>query len=218
MDLSEYRRLYGGRDDAAPGWVALDGRLREVYGDQQPRHWGPVVKHMLGGPDPLDGISAYACADRGVSHLHFCTYGYSGLYYDEEAIGGEFSRYGFEMTFRLAGQEPGEEPGWVLNLLQNIARYVFKSGRWFEPNQWLAAGGPLRAEYPTELVGLAFLTDPTLGAIDTPHGRVEFIQAFGLTGGELTAIRAESRTCESVIEAHRRSNPLLVTDLARRDP
>ena len=57
MDIAEYKRRFGGRDDAAPGWDANDARLREVYGDQESRHWGSI-KHMLGGPDPLDGISA----------------------------------------------------------------------------------------------------------------------------------------------------------------
>ena len=48
--LAEYKRLYGGRDDAAPGWDAIDACLREVYGDQEPRHRGTVIKHVLGGP------------------------------------------------------------------------------------------------------------------------------------------------------------------------
>ncbi|MFO0924201.1 MAG: hypothetical protein U0905_17125 [Pirellulales bacterium] len=70
MDIAEYKSLYGDRDDAAPGWDAIDGRLREVYGDQEPQHWGTLIKHMLGGPDPLDGISAYRCSDGGRDHLH----------------------------------------------------------------------------------------------------------------------------------------------------
>ncbi len=215
---AEYKRLYGGRNDAAPGWDAINVRLREVYGSQEPRHWGTLIKHMLGGRDPLDGISAYDCSEGGGSHLHFCTYGYSSLYYDEESAGGEYSKYGFEMTFRLATPlPPAEEPGWVLNLLQNLARYVFESGRWFEPYHWIPANGPIRADYPTDIVGLAFLLDPALAPIDTPHGRVEFLQAFGITSGELEGLKNKSVTCEQVIERNRRTNPLLVTDLSRAD-
>lgn len=216
--LAEYKRLYGGRDDAAPGWDAIDARLREVYGDQEPRHWGTILKHMLGGPDPIDGISAYECRDGGVRHLHFCTYGYTSLYYDEESVGGACSGYGFEMTFRLT--EPlrrRSEPNWVCNLLQNLARYVFQTGRCFEQYHWIAANGPIRADYPKDIVGLAFMLDPALEAIETPHGRVEFVQAFGITGGELERIKSKSTTCEQVIEGHRQNNPLLVTDLARKD-
>ena len=218
MNFAEYKRLYGGRDDAAPGWEAIDARLREVYGEQEPRHWGTIIKYMFGGPDPLDGISAYECRDGGTSHLHFCTYGYSSLYYDEESAGGECSKFGFEMTFRLATPlPPQEEPFWVLNLLNNLARYVFQSGRWFERYHWIPANGPIRADYPTDLVGLAFELDPALAPIDTPHGRVEFVLAFGITAGELERIKSKDETCEQMIEGHRRVNPLLVTNLDRTD-
>lgn len=218
MNIEEYKRLYGGSDDPAPGWEAIDQRLQEVYGTQEPLHWGSIIKHMLGGPDPLDGISAYQCREGGLPHLHFCTYGYSSLYYDEESVGGECSKFGFEMTFRLATPlPPPEEPHWVLNLLNNLARYVFKSGRWFEQYHWIPANGPIRIDYPTDLVGLAFVLDPVLAPIDTPHGRVEFVQAFGITAGELDRIKSKAVTCEEVIAEHRRVNPLLITDLDRTD-
>lgn len=216
MDLAEYRRLYGGNDEAAPGWNAIDSRLAEVYGKQEPKHWGTVIKYMLGGKDPIDGISAYECREGGTPHLHFCTYGYTSLYYDEESVGADCSQFGFEMTFRLASRlPPPEEPHWVLNLLNNLARYVFESGRWFEEYHWLPANGPIRADYPTDLVGLAFLLDPALAPIDTPHGRVEFIQGFGITAEELERIKSKTATCQQVIDAHRKNNPLLITDLDR---
>lgn len=123
-----------------------------------------------------------------------------------------------KMTFRLASQLPPlEEPHWVLNLLNNLARYVFKSGRWFEEYHWIPANGPIRADYPTDLVGLAFVLDPALAPIDTPHGRVEFVQAFGITSNELDRIKTKAATCEEVIRDQRTVNPLLVTDLDRRD-
>lgn len=216
MDLDDYKREYEGKD-ATPGWDAINSRLLEVYRGQEPMHWGTLIKHMLGGPDPLDGISAYQCIDGGYEHLHFCTYGYTSLYYDEEAVGGDFSRYGFEMTFRLAtALPPNEEPIWVCNLLQNLARYVFESGRWFEPYHWVPANGPIRADYETDIVGLAFLSDPTLESIDSPHGRVDFVQAFGITQSELDSFANTKQTAEALIESHRKTNPLLVTDLSRK--
>ena len=214
--LTEYRKRYANSEDAAPGWDAIDARLREVYGDQEPKHWGTLVGHMLGGADPLDGISAYECRDGGRPHLHFCTYGYSALYYDEESAGGKVSGYGFEMTFRLETRLPARvRPDWVLNLLQNMARYVFETGRVFAPGHWIPANGPIRAGHRTKLVGLGFLPDPTLAPIDTPHGRVEFVQAFGLTGGELERLKSKSATCEEIVEGNRAANTLLVTDLDR---
>lgn len=217
MDIDTYKQMFGG-EESAPGWDAINSRLKEVYGEQEPKHWGTIIKHMLGGPDPLDGISAYECVDGGCEHLHFCTYGYTFLYYDEEAVGADYSRFGFEMTFRLASQlPPTEEPLWVCNLLQNLARYVFESGRWFEPYHWLPANGPIRADYDTDIVGLAFLRDPRLESIESPHGRVEFIQAFGITQAELDSFADTKQTAESLIESHRKTNPLLVTDLSRTD-
>lgn len=218
MDLEEYKRLYGEQHDAAPGWDAIDSRLDEVYRGQDPKHWGTIIKQMFGGPDPIDGISAYQCSDGEIDHLHFITYGYTSLYYDEESVGGDFSGFGFEMTFRLASRlPPREEPIWVCNLLQNLARYVFESGKWFEPFHWIPANGPIRADYETDIVGLAFLNDPALQAIDSPHGRVEFIQAFGITQRELDSFKDTKHTAESIIEHHRKTNPLLVTALSRQD-
>jgi hypothetical protein len=56
-----------------------------------------------------------------------------------------------------------------------------------------------------------------LPPIDTPHGRVEFIQAFGITGKELQQIKSKTGTCEKLIEQNRKTNPLLITDLSRKD-
>jgi hypothetical protein len=218
MDLEEYRRRYSELDDAAPGWDAIDARIDEIYGEQEPKHWGTIIKHMFGGPDPLDGISAYESNEGGRPHLHFLTYGYSSLYYDEESVGQDFSRFGFEMTFRLASElPPAEEPLWVCNLLQNIARYVFQSGKWFEQYHWIPANGPIRSDYDTDIVGLAFVHDPILAPVDSPHGRVEFIQAFGITQSELDTLKSTKQTAEAIIENHRKSNPLLITDLSRKD-
>lgn len=217
MNLNEYKNLYEGKD-ATPGWDAIAARLKEVYGTQEPKHWGTVITHMLGGPDPIDGISAYQCTDGAIDHLHFCTFGYTSLYYDEESVGGDYSRFGFEMTFRLASTlPPSEESIWVCNLLQNLARYVFESGKWFEQYHWIPANGPIRADSETDIVGLAFLNDPTLKAVDSPHGRVEFIQAFGITQKELDTFKDTKQTAEEIIEFHMKTNPLLVTDLTRRD-
>jgi len=218
MDLAEYKRRFGKQDDSAPGWDAIDSRLKPVYGSQEPKHWGTIIKHMLGGPDPLDGISAYQCSDNRIDHLHFITYGYTSLYYDEEAVGGDFSRFGFEMTFRLASElPPTEEPTWVINLLQNLARYVVESGKWFGEYHWIPANGPIRANYETDIVGLAFLHDPMLKAVSSPHGQVEFIQAFGVTQNELDSFKDTKQTAKEVIDFHRKTNPLLVTDLARKN-
>lgn len=218
MDLAEYQRRYGNQEAAGPGWDAIDSRLKPIYGTQEPKHWGTILSYQFGGEDPLHGISAYECRDGGRDHLHFCTYGYSVLFYEEEAVGGKESGFGFEMTFRLASPLPPEEqPIWVCSLLQNLARYVFKTGKRFGHLHWIPANGPIRSSSDTAIVGLAFVKDPALPSVDSPHGLVKFIQAFGITQKELDAIQSKTRTCEEILKAHQQTNPLLVTDLCRKD-
>ena len=216
MQLDEYKRLFSKED--APGWNAIDSRVKSIYPNQEPMHWGTVVSYILGGPDPLDGISAYRCTDGGIPHLHFVTYGYTSLYYDEESVGADYSRFGFEMTFRLASSLPPEEqPIWTCNLLQNLARYVYSSGKFFAAGHWIPANGPIRAESNTDIVGLVFVDDKTLEAIDSPHGRVEFVQGFGITQTEIDRLIAKETTVDEIIKPHLDINPLLVTDLSRKD-
>jgi hypothetical protein len=94
---------------------------------------------------------------------------------------------------------------------------VFKSGKWFEPYHWIPANGPIRADYNTDIIGLIFVSDPALAPVDSPHGRVEFLQMFGITQTELDQIKSKTRTCQQIVEQHQKTNPLLITDLARMD-
>ena len=216
MQLDEYKSKF--QDDSSPGWDALNVPLQKLYGEQEPKHWGTVISYMLGGPDPIDGISAYSC-DGDIDHLHFITFGYSSLYYDEESVGGDFSKFGFEMTFRLASNlPPKSDPIWVVNFLQNIARYVFESGKHFGQYHWLPANGPIRSDSNTDIVGIGFAYDTVLpSSVETPHGQVEFIQGFGLVQSEVNSLMDKTRTVKEILDSHRQSNPLLVTDLARQN-
>jgi hypothetical protein len=220
MNIDQYKSRYAATDDSAPGWDAIDDALKSVYGNQIPLHWGTAIPYSLGGPDPLDGISAYISDQGNVHHLHFVTYGYSTLYYDEDSVGGEYSGFGFEMTLRLACPRPAppdHESNWVCNFLENLARYVFNSKKFFAPGHWIPANGPIKADSKTDIVGLVFAEDPDLPAIETPHGRVEFVQGFGATQAEINDLIAKKRTATAILEEHRRLNPLLITDLDRRN-
>ncbi len=209
MDLASYQALYKD-NDAAPGWDAIDRALEGLYPNQRPKHYGTAIKYLLGGPDPIDGISVYQAGD----HIHLVTYGFSSLYYDEESAGAEFSNFGFELTMRLPNDD---DPVWAMNMLQNIARYVFKSGKWLEAGHYMPANGPIKQGTDTKLVGLAFGHDVELAAIDTAHGRVEFIQVFGITQTEIDQIKNSDNDAASILEQHRKLNPMLVTVLSRDD-
>jgi hypothetical protein len=54
--------------------------------------------------------------------------------------------------------------------------------------------------------------DPQLGTIDTPNGRVTFIQLVGVTAEQHEA--AANGAAEAVLEPVRLTDPLLVTDPA----
>ena len=150
--------------------------------------------------------------------FHFVTYAFSELYYDEESAGGDFSKYGFELTFRLKMEDENDNVNWVCNLLQNLAKYVFKSGKWFEEYHFIPANGPIRSEFDTEITALAFVLDPELGKIDTPHGEVMFLQMVGLTTNEYEELKQNPNTneTEKLIEKLKQTNELLITDLNRK--
>lgn len=199
--------------DDAPGWDAIDGALARLYGDTKPRHWGTVSRWSLGGQDPLDGISMYGRADP-VPHWHYISYGMTDLYEKRNEDPAE-SGWGFEFTFRLA-RDPGDTdpPAWPANLLQNLARYVFNSGNWFEAGHHMNVNGPIAGDRPdTAIRAIAFVEDPELGTIETVHGRVRFLQVVGLTIEEYEAVQLWNTI--ALLEALAPSLPLFVTDVDR---
>lgn len=217
MDINEYRRRFAA-SDASPGWDAIDNALASVYGDQIPKHWAPTVHPILGGDDSLDGVSMYRSETEAGEHFHFVTYGFSELYYDEDALGGTASKLGFELTFRLKPFSPdGEAPTWVFSLLNNLARYIFSSGKRFNPFDYLNANGPIRLGTSTPITALAFCIDSQLGTIDTPHGRVQFIQAYGITTHEFETLKESHENAERLFAGAHQGNPLFITDLERSE-
>ena len=216
MNTEEYKTKYK-TVDAAPGWDAIDDALKKLYSDQEPKHWAATPHYSIGGKDPIDGISYYEAYHEGELYYHFVTYGFSHLYYDEKYLDDEFSNFGFELTFRLKPYQLDDNgPTWVFQLIQNIARYVFKSGKWFEPYHYMPANGQIRTDSDTTLRGLVFLLDPELGEINTPHGKVQFLQLFGITDKELNTITESKSDAEELIKQHTIKNPLLITDIDRK--
>lgn len=197
--------------DSAPGWDAISDACERLYPGQEPRHFGTLIKSWMGGPDPLDGISAYKRIDPR-PHWHFVTYGLSDLY--ENSHDGAHSGWGLELSLRLAcAADSTEPPGWVLNFLQNLARYVNDSGNVFCDGDWMSANGPIALDRDTALCSMGFALDPELGSIDTPHGSVAFLQVVGLTAAEEAAARRWNT--RKLLDTLMPAMPLWITDLSR---
>ncbi len=214
MDLDTYKKIFSEED--AVGWDAIDEVVDALYPNQEPTHYAPDLPASLGGDSYLDGISVYQ-SDKQEPHFHFVTYGFSNLYYDEKSAGGDYSGFGFELTFRL--KKTGDKNvTWAINFLQNIAKYVFTSRNYFEPYHVFPANSPIRLDYNTELIAVAFVLDPELGEIETPHGTVQFLQAVGITSKEFQMLKKDFSIgkVEELMGHLRKDNPLLITDLDRK--
>jgi len=169
----------------APGWDALEAPLRALYGRPPDAHYGTMIKYALGGPDPLDGFSVW----RDGEVLHYLTYGFTELY-AKETEDPDVSGYGFELCFRL--RHGGDDvPLWPMHLLQNLARYVFRTGNVFAPGHHLDANGPIATDLPTALTALAFDADPAFPEeMASPFGRFRLLSVVGVTAGEYQAMLA----------------------------
>ncbi|MCE7872286.1 suppressor of fused domain protein [bacterium CPR1] len=193
-------------DDAAPGWKAIEKALASVYSSPVHVHFAPTTPRNLGGSNDLDGISVY----RQDAHWHYVGFGCTELYEKYPTTNPELSGWGFEFTFRLA-DSADEPPQWPLQMMQRLAAAVFQEQVDIRPGLLLKVG-PLGWN-PTRLEALLFIEDPQLGAIDTPHGKMCFLQMVGVTDAEVEGTRG-GKTGE-LVDRLRSADPLLVTDLSR---
>ena len=226
MTTQEYEAMF--EEDDAPGWDAIEGALEKIYDPANERHYPSRLHASLGGDDYLAGVSIFDCEDSAF-HRHIVSFGMSELYYDPQSAQEEFSGWGFEFSMRVApfaddpnsdlgnGGVAPNEPFWVISVMQNLAKYVHTSKKWFEAYHFMPANSPIRLDTDTKLVGVAFAPDPVLGGIDTPNGRVEFLQMVRITQRELDWLREDPTTqrVERLIDMMRKDNPLLITDLKR---
>jgi suppressor of fused len=79
--------------------------------------------------------------------------------------------------------------------VQNLGRYVFDSGNWFDAGHTMPLDSPIRAGEDTAIRSVLFAYDPELPPIETPHGRVAFLQLVGLTEDERLATSCCGSTC-----------------------
>ncbi|MEO8550466.1 MAG: suppressor of fused domain protein, partial [Kofleriaceae bacterium] len=197
-------------DDEAPGLAAIDRALAAIYKHAEPHaHYGAALPYSLGGNDPIHGISVFL-RDEPVPHFHFVTYGFSDLF-QKETDDPLISGFGFELTFRLArGSTHEKVPDWAVEMLEDLGRYVFRTGNRFGAGHKL--GLPITDA--TSLRAIVFAADPELGEISSRFGKATFLQIVGITDDEYKLTQEWSVT--GLIELLKRRLTMLVTDPARR--
>lgn len=170
------------------GWKAIEEACLKMYpGQTDPKHYGTIISWSLGGNDPLDGISIY----DGGEYYHFVTFGLSELY-EKENRNKEFSGYGFELTVKLkkAGLEDEEAAiRGMCGILQAIARLTYNNGEIFLPDEYIYTGQTTGMDPNGKSLITGFITQlDKLGEIETPNGKVQFVELIGVTDEELRAI------------------------------
>ena len=202
-------------ENYSPGWQAIDDAFEKLYPGQQPEHFGTVLtsRAMMGGDEYLDGFSIYS-SPKGYKHL--VTYGMTVLYGDEDAFGGQWNGWGYEMTMKLKETDT-KNCMWAIDMMSNLARYTYKTERFFEPNQYVKGNGtPLQMGSDSLITALLLVRDTEAQTQISVYGKTEFIQLVGITQSELQAIIEDPNNLPKLIELMKADgNKDLVTDMRR---
>ena len=182
------------------GWDAITEECERKYKGQNPQHFGTLIKWNFGGNDPLDGISVY----DGGDYLHFVTYGLSELY-EKESENKDISGYGMEFTFKLKKdnyENEEDEIKCICNILQSIARLTFTKGEIFKPYEFLYTGQTqgIDAKMKSNITGFITIPDTDFNPIDTPNGKLIFVEFIGVTNDELLAVKDKNIDVKSLYE------------------
>ncbi|MCE4048772.1 MULTISPECIES: suppressor of fused domain protein [Bacillaceae] len=215
MDKQEYKRLAAEQEDWAPGWDAIDAVFENLYPNQEPSHFGTDLhaRAIFGGDQYLDGYSIY---ESSHGYKHIVTYGMTELYTDTEAFGGEWSKWGYEMTMKL-NEDTLDDCMWSLDMLSNLARYTFTQQRFFEPLQYIAGNGTsIHIGVESDITALLVVQDTEAVGMDTVHGRADFLQLVGITEKELEVLKEDHARAAELVAKMKRDNPHLVTDMKRK--
>lgn len=181
----------GDEEFNASGWDAIVAEFERIYpGQTDPKHYGTLISWRLGGPNPLDGTSIY----DGGNYWHFVTFGLSELY-EKESENKEYSGYGMEFTFKLKKgcyneENKEDELRCIVGNLDNIAKITYEEGELFLPNEYVYTGQTEGIDrfQKSKLTGFITVSDPSVNTLNTPNGKVEFVEFIGVTDSELKAI------------------------------
>ena len=106
---------------------------------------------------------------------------------------------------------------WAIDMMSNLARYTYKTERFFEPNQYVKGNGTsLHIGADSLITALLLVSDTEAEPQISVYGRTEFIQLVGITESELQAIIADRNNVSKLIALMKADgNVDLVTDMNR---
>lgn len=213
MTLEEFKKKASEIEDWAPGWEAIDEAFAKVYPNVEPIHYGTDItkRAMFGGNQFLDGYSFFK-STKGYWHL--VTYGMTFLYVEEEEFGGEWNKWGYEMTMKLP-YEDVNDCLYAADLLSNIARYTYNTEKYFEPYHFINCNGSINANIESDITALLAVPDTEIDSIDTIYGRTDFIQFVGITSEEYEMLRNEPNKAVELANLIKHDYPDFTTDLKR---
>ncbi|MFB4317412.1 suppressor of fused domain protein [Actinomadura sp. 21ATH] len=232
------QELAGASDEEARAYTAklaatLEARDPEAFGEE--RLWGGVLgalaeagapvlgtrksirralEELLPGVEPLawgtgaaflTGVKELS-AHPADGHWLLTTHGFSDLDGEADGVG-----LGYELTLRVPRGAEEQPPGWSLKLLMELGEYVFSDKRSFADGHRMDIINPIGGE--GRLTALAFVEDPRLGTIETPHGPLTFLAAVGISAEELAEAKASGT--HGVVASVCAPDGLPVTDIAR---
>lgn len=147
----------------------------------------------------MDGISVYDAKD----YWHFITYGLTELY-EKESDDKDISGFGMELTFKLKKDNYEDEESeikCICSILQTIARITYNNGEVFEPYEYIytrqTAG--IDSQQKSNITGFITIPDDKFTEINTPNGKVHFVELIGATDNELKALYEKRITVKELI-------------------
>lgn len=215
MTKEEFMKKASQTSDRAPGWDAIDREFSRLYPGQKPMHLGTDMsaRAMFGGNQYLDGYSIF---DSPKGYQHIVTYGMSELYVNEELFGGEWNKWGYEMTMKIRADD-AQQCMWVIHLLAHLARFTYTSKNYFTVNQYLGLGGHALNGGDSAITALIVVQDTEALTQDTVYGKTEFLQLVGITQPELLALKQSPERISELVEKLKSKSPDLVTNMERTE-
>lgn len=212
MNTAEFRNRVAADPTWHPGFDTITTEFQRLYPGQEPEWYHHAIPPSLGGDCYIEEFAKF---QSPAGYQHIVTFGMTELGIEEEALGGEFSRWGYEMTLKLP--DTSADWWWTINLLEFFARYTYESGNWFKPYATIRLNGsPIIEDDGCTIT--AFVTAPDTEA-RTQHGiygKTAFVQLVRVTETEIQHLDGlPEEEVKAFITTVQADNPHLVTDLFR---